>query len=305
MHSIANNLFDVVNAKTKCVLLLVSSTKGSVPREVGASMIVTPSETFGTIGGGHLELKAIEHAREMLRAKKTIATQRHFPLGPALGQCCGGAVSILFAAIDETHRNEIEEIATIEAQGGHYDFTRTTDTNDFVTVPLEIKAWHIVVFGAGHVGKAIVEVCASLPCRITWIDEREAEFPKHVAANVRIVNSDSPADEVKHLPAGAQVLVLTHSHALDLDICFALIKRDDFAYYGLIGSQTKAATFRKRFEQRGYAASEIARIISPIGRGEMRSKHPGAIAVSVAFDLSQRWYQHITQSPNFAEAIIK
>lgn len=254
-------------------------------------MMVTARETFGTIGGGHLELKAIEHAREMLKANATIATQRHFPLGPALGQCCGGAVSVLFAPINETDRDEIEKIAAIDEHGGRYDFTRVTDTDETISVPLEFNPWHIVVFGAGHVGKAIVEVCSTLPCRITWIDEREAEFPKQVASNVGIVNSDSPADEVKRIPAGAQVLVLTHSHALDLDICFALLKRDDLAYCGLIGSATKAASFRKRFEQRGYSANEIQRIVCPIGRSELKGKHPGAIAVSVAFDLAHRWQQ--------------
>ncbi|MGL4232807.1 MAG: xanthine dehydrogenase accessory protein XdhC [Casimicrobium sp.] len=304
MHSIIDALLKRLKANTQCVLLLVSSAKGSAPREVGASMIVTANETFGTIGGGHLELKATEHAREMLKANATIATQRHFPLGPALGQCCGGAVSILFAPINETHRDEIEKIAAIEEQGGSYDFTRVTDTHETITVPLEFSAWHIVVFGAGHVGKAIVEVCSTLPCRITWIDEREAEFPKHVAANVRIVNSDSPADEVKRIHAGAQVLVLTHSHALDLDICFALLKRDDLAYCGLIGSATKAATFRNRFAQRGHSPSEISRIICPIGRREIRDKHPGAIAVSVAFDLAERWYQRNSENAHFAGARI-
>jgi xanthine dehydrogenase accessory factor len=281
-----------------CLWLLVAKTQGSVPREVGASMIVTAHETFGTIGGGHLELKAIEHARDMLLRDANVATQRHFPLGPALGQCCGGAVNILVAPIRETDRDEIAKIAAIEAQGGRYVFSRVTDTNETVTVPLEFNTWHIVVFGAGHVGKAIVEVCSTLPCRITWIDEREAEFPKQIPANVRIVNSDTPADEVAQIPTGAQVLVLTHSHALDLDICFALLKRDDLAYYGLIGSATKAATFRKRFEQRGYSASETSRIICPIGRGPSRSKHPGAIAVSAAFDLSAQWFQQQAASPS-------
>jgi xanthine dehydrogenase accessory factor len=288
----------LIDSSERCAWLLVASTKGSVPREVGASMIVTANETHGTIGGGHLELKAQEHARDMLLRDANIATQRHFPLGPALGQCCGGAVSILFAPINETHRDEIANIASIEAQGGSFEFTRVTDTNEMIAVPLRFDAWHIVVFGAGHVGKAIVEVLSTLPCRITWIDERQAEFPEHVASNVRIVNSDSPAEEVKGIRAGAQVLVLTHSHALDLDICVALLKRDDLSYCGLIGSQTKAATFRKRFEQRGYAASEISRIISPIGRSDLRSKHPGAIAVSVAFDLAERWFQQQTQSPS-------
>jgi xanthine dehydrogenase accessory factor len=298
MHSLSDVLFNALRERHRCVFLLVATTKGSVPREVGASMVVTANETHGTIGGGHLELKAIEHAREMLLSNTTVATQRHFPLGPELGQCCGGAVSILFAPINETHREEIAKIAAIEEKGSDYEFTRVTDTNETVTVPLTFDAWHIVVFGAGHVGKAIVEVCATLPCRITWIDEREAEFSKQVAPNVRIANSDSPADEVKRIPAGAQVLVLTHSHALDLEICFALLKREDLSYCGLIGSQTKAATFRKRFAQRGYSAHEISRIICPIGRAELTSKHPGPIAVSVAFDLSQRWFQRQTVSPN-------
>jgi xanthine dehydrogenase accessory factor len=298
VKSILEGLRRVADANEHCIWLVVAKTQGSVPREVGASMIVTANETHGTIGGGHLELKAIEHAREMLKQDAITATQRHFPLGPALGQCCGGAVSILFAPMNEAYRDEVAKIASIEEQGGSYEFTRVIDTNETVTVPLAFDAWHIVVFGAGHVGKAIVEVCSTLPCRITWIDEREAEFPKQVASNVRIVNADSPADEVKRIPADAQVLVLTHSHALDLDICFALLKREDLSYCGLIGSQTKAATFRKRFEQRGYSAHEISRIISPIGRNELRSKHPGAIAVSVAFDLTERWLQHQTVSPN-------
>jgi xanthine dehydrogenase accessory factor len=298
-------LRDLVDSNERCIWLLVATTKGSVPREVGASMIVTANETHGTIGGGHLELKAIEHAREMLKQNAVTATQRHFPLGPALGQCCGGAVSILFTPINEAHRDEVAKIASIEEQGGNYEFTRVTDTNETIAVPLAFDAWHIVVFGAGHVGKAIVEVCSTLPCRITWIDEREAEFPKVVAPNVRIVSADSPADEAKRIPAGAQVLVLTHSHALDLDICFALLERDDLSYCGLIGSQTKAATFRKRFEQRGYSAHEISRIISPIGRGELRSKHPGAIAVSVAFDLTERWFQNQTASPKIVGRSVK
>jgi xanthine dehydrogenase accessory factor len=305
MHSLSDVLFNALHERHRCVFLLVASTQGSVPREVGASMIVTANGTHGTIGGGHLELKAIEHARAMFEANATVATQRHFPLGPALGQCCGGAVSILFAPINETHRDEIAKIATIEERGGSYDFTRITDSEETITVRLEFNPWYIVVFGAGHVGKAIVEVCATLPCRMTWIDEREAEFPKQVAPNVRVVNSDFPAHEVKRIPAGAQVLVLTHSHALDLDVCFALLKRNDLSYCGLIGSQTKAATFRKRFAQRGYSAHEISRIICPIGRAELTSKHPGAIAIGVAFDLSQRWFQRQAVSPDVIGHLIK
>jgi xanthine dehydrogenase accessory factor len=288
--SVLNSIIEAVGV-APCVWLIVAATKGSVPRETGASMMVTANATRGTIGGGHLELKAIEHAREMLRRNASVATQRHYPLGPALGQCCGGAVSVLFAPMYATDREEIEAIAAIGAKGGTHLFSRVTDTNETITVALEFNPWHIVVFGAGHVGKAIVDVCAALPCRITWIDQREAEFPAHVAGNVRIVHSDSPADEVRHIPARAQVLVLTHSHALDLEICFALLKRDDLSYCGLIGSATKAATFRKRFAQRGVSIAAMSRIICPIGNANLRSKHPGVIAVGVGADLIEKWLQ--------------
>jgi xanthine dehydrogenase accessory factor len=287
-----------LEADEPSVWIIVADAKGSTPREVGASMLVTKDRTSDTIGGGHLELKAIEFAREQLASSAKQATTRHFPLGPALGQCCGGHVSLLFAPINATHRDSIAALNERFARGEPVTFSTTLDTGESISIALPKNDWHIVVFGAGHVGKAIVSVLAELPCDITWIDEREAEFPSQVADNVTIVNSDSPASEVANIPANAQVLVLTHSHALDLDICLALLRRDDLAYCGLIGSATKAATFRKRFEQRGYSTSEISRIICPIGRGPSRSKHPGAIAVSVAFDLSEQWFQHQATSPN-------
>jgi xanthine dehydrogenase accessory factor len=271
--------FDV---NDRCVWVIVADAQGSTPRETGASMIVTKDRSFDTIGGGHLELKAIEFAREQLRSHAIEATARHFPLGPTLGQCCGGRVSLLFVPIDAARRTQIQSLQTRAASGEPIEFTTQIDTGELVTVTLPNDTWNIAVFGAGHVGKAIVDVLCTLPCQITWIDEREAEFPSTVAPNVRILNTDTPADEVRRIPAGAQVLVLTHSHALDFDICFALLKRVDLAYCGLIGSATKAATFRKRFEQRSVSAEAIARIICPIGRTEIKSKHPGAIAVSVA-----------------------
>jgi xanthine dehydrogenase accessory factor len=293
----ADTLLKKIAASESCVWLMVADAKGSVPRDVGASIIVTRTKTLGTIGGGHLELKAVEHAREMLSRGATHAAQRHYPLGPALGQCCGGSVSVLFAAIDASHVQELQTIATIEAGGGTYDFTRVIDTGERITVPLKFDAWNVWVFGAGHVGKAIVDVFATLPCNLTWVDQREAEFPDSIHDNTRIILSDSPADEVQRIPASAQVLVLTHSHALDLDICFALLKRDDLAYCGLIGSATKAATFRKRFEQRGISSAAISRIICPIGKPNLESKHPGVIAVSVAADLIEKWQQHLKKMP--------
>jgi xanthine dehydrogenase accessory factor len=270
------------------IWLIVARAQGSVPREAGASMIVTAKTTLGTIGGGHLELKSIEQARAMLNAKTDVATQRHFSLGPALGQCCGGAVSVLFVPVVESMCDELLQLQHVEHQGGSFEVNRVVDTGDSITATLSFNSWHVWVFGAGHVGKAVVEVMSTLPCRIIWVDERDAEFPSNVSCSVSVLASPTPADEVRHIPAGAQVLVLTHSHALDLEICFALLKRDDLSYCGLIGSATKAATFRKRFSERGIADVQSSRIMCPIGKPESKSKHPGVIAVGVAADLIYR-----------------
>lgn len=291
VHSVATKLLALIDSGEPCIWLVVAVARGSTPRETGASMLVTAQDTFGTIGGGHLELKAIEHARAMLISGAIAATQRHYPLGPALGQCCGGAVSVLFAPTGLPNCDELRLLSRVERDGGCYVLTRTLDTGETLTVPLQFAAWTVWIFGAGHVGQAIVNVLAGLPCQVKWVDQRDAQFPSKVADNVEIIQSLSPADEVRHIASGAQVLVLTHSHALDLDICLALLRRDDLAYCGLIGSDTKAAVFRQRFAQRGVSADAIARIICPIGTAHVRSKHPGVIAVNVAMDLIEKQQQ--------------
>ena len=291
MQTPGANLLALLDSRTPAIWVCVSDTKGSVPRERGAMMIVTAKQTRGTIGGGHLELKSIEVAREMLTLSVELATSRHFPLGPALGQCCGGAVDVVLLPVHESDREALLQLQLIEQHGGRFVVERLLDTGAQLVLPLDFVPWPIWVFGAGHVGQAIVQVLATLPCQVWWIDGREAIFPEYLPPNVRIVETDDPAGEVREIPGNADVLVLTHSHALDLEICLELIKRDDLAYIGLIGSETKAATFRKRFEQRGYAAAAIARISCPIGQAQLKSKHPGVIAAGVAVDLIERRQQ--------------
>ena len=292
MQTPGANLLALLDSGTPAIWVCVSEAKGSVPRERGAMMIVTERQTFGTIGGGHLELKSIEFAREMLALKAKAATRRHFPLGPALGQCCGGAVAVALMPMRECDRATLLQLQMIEQQGGRFVVERMLDTGSQLVLPLDFEPWPIWVFGAGHVGQAIVQVLATLPCQVRWIDGRDAVFPEHVPPSVHVIETDDPAGNVRTIPANADVLVLTHSHALDLDICLELIKRDDLAYIGLIGSETKAATFRKRFEQRGHAVAAIARINCPIGQTQLStqlsSKHPGIIAVGVAADLIGR-----------------
>ena len=288
MQTPGANLLELLNSGTPAIWVCVSDAKGSVPRERGAMMIVTGQQTSGTIGGGHLELKSVEVAREMLAVNVETATRRHFSLGPALGQCCGGAVDVVLLPVRECDRAELLQLQMIEQHGGRFVVERVLDTGAQLVLPLDFEPWPIYVFGAGHVGQAIVQVLATLPCQVRWIDGRDAVFPEHLPPNVRVVEADDPAGRVRAIPANADVLVLTHSHALDLDICLELIKRDDLAYIGLIGSATKAATFVKRFEQRGYAGADLARINCPIGQPQLRSKHPGVIAVGVAADLIER-----------------
>ena len=288
MQTPGANLLALLDADTAAIWVCVSDAKGSVPRERGAMMIVTAQQTRGTIGGGHLELMSIKVAREMLALNRAVATLRHFPLGPALGQCCGGAVDVAFMPLRAGDRTELLQLQTTEQHGGRFVVERALDTGGRLVLPLDFEPWSVWVFGAGHVGQAMVQVLATLPCQVQWVDGRDAVFPQHLPANVHIVETDHPAGKVRAIPAHADVLVLTHSHALDLDICLELIQRGDLAYIGLIGSETKAATFRKRFEQRGYIGADLARINCPIGQRQLSSKQPGVIAVGVAADLIER-----------------
>ena len=282
------HLLDLLDRGEPAVWVCVARAHGSVPREAGTTMIVTALNTLGTIGGGHLELRSIEVARELLSLGMANSTRRHFPLGPALGQCCGGSVDVAFLPIAETDRDGLTQLRLIEARGGTYVVNRRLDTGDELSLPMHFDPWSIWVFGAGHVGVALITVLSTMPCNVTWVDSRDAPFPTALPSNVRVIESDAPESEVRRIPVAASVLVLTHSHALDLEICLELLNRDDLAYCGLIGSVTKAAIFGKRFAARGFSGTEIARITCPIGLPTLSSKHPGVIAVSVAADLAEK-----------------
>ena len=247
------------------IVVEVIDAQGSAPRDTGTRMLVAADDLAGTIGGGHLELKAISLAREMLARGDTTPHSVHYPLGPALGQCCGGAVTLAFTALDD---------AILAAW------------------PDAPPRFHLQLYGAGHVGRAIVQALAPLPVRIDWIDEREEEFARHIvpiagAADIRPVCVDAVEAEVALAPPGASYLVLTHEHDLDLRITEAILKRGDFRYLGLIGSKTKRQRFFHRFEQRGIAPALIDRITCPIGVPGITGKEPEVIAIAVAAQLLQ------------------
>ena len=249
------------------VLVEVTEARGSAPREAGTRMLVSPLQCAGTIGGGHLELKAIAQARAMLEAGNTSPQSAHYPLGPALGQCCGGAVSLGLSMLDA---------ATVDAW------------------PQNAPHFHLQLYGAGHVGRAIARALAPLHVVVDWIDEREDEFPRSFTehggpwpTHIRKLCVDAVESEVRNAPPGAFYLVLTHQHDLDLRITEAVLHRSDFGYLGLIGSKTKKQRFIHRFAQRGIAPGVIERMTCPIGVPGIAGKEPEVIAAAVVAQLLQ------------------
>lgn len=231
-----------------CVLVTLADIKGSAPRESGTKLVVTASAQSGSIGGGHLEHKATDIARHLLRDGTTEPRLETLPLGAALGQCCGGKVTLLFEPF----------------------------------VPVDFT---IALFGAGHVGKALVDVLATAPVRVLWIDARPEQFPADIPPNVAKVLTDRPEDEVKDVPAGAYVLVMTHSHDLDLALCERFLKRGDCPYVGVIGSDTKRRNFEGRLARKGFSEALIKSLHCPIGLPGLEGKHPREIAIAVSAEL--------------------
>jgi xanthine dehydrogenase accessory factor len=252
--------------RRQAMLVQVSETRGSAPREAGTRMLVAADEVVGTVGGGHLELQAIGAAREMLRSADATSRSVHYPLGPALGQCCGGTMTLRFERL------------------------RTGHLADW---PPVVPRLHLQLYGAGHVGRAIARLLATLPVQVDWIDEREGEFPATLGgpqwpAHIRKLAVDAVEAEVRLAPPGAHYLVLTHQHDLDLRITEAILRRGDFAFFGLIGSQTKRQRFVHRLQERGLAPELIERMSCPIGIPGIGGKEPEVIAVSVVAQLLQR-----------------
>ncbi len=255
------------------VLVEVESTEGSAPREAGAWMAVWPGHVLGTIGGGHLEFEAIARARARLAGKQRDVHLQRVALGPSLGQCCGGAMVLRF-----------EPIA---AAGAHQIVRRLQAASDAACQP-------VALFGGGHVGHALAEVLARLPFALRWIDSREGVFPASPPSGVVCEHSDPVQAAVRELAPGSRVLIMSFSHAEDLDIASACLLRQrahgDLPYIGLIGSKTKWATFRNRLEARGFTPAELAQVTSPIGVPGIEgpaAKLPEVIAVAVAAQLLQ------------------
>ncbi|WP_233260984.1 xanthine dehydrogenase accessory protein XdhC [Limnohabitans sp. WS1] len=252
-------------AREAAVWVLVQATQGSVPRGPGTHMLVFAQGEAGTIGGGHLEFQALAHARRLMVGLTEQTTLRQV-LGPSLGQCCGGVVNLAFERV------------------GGADVARLRTLLMPPRTPLAL-------FGGGHVGKALVHALAPLPFAVRWVDSRDEIFPTDVPDGVDCEHSNPVQAAVSDLAPGSRVLIMSFSHAEDLDIVVACLKRqrarNDLPFVGLIGSATKWATFRHRLEDRGFSAEEIAHITCPIGVPGITGKEPEVIAVAVAAQLLQ------------------
>jgi xanthine dehydrogenase accessory factor len=378
-----------------CVLVTVAAVDGSGPRESGAKMIVTMDGQIDTIGGGHLEHKACEMAREILNSPAPVRRFERFALGPSLGQCCGGVVYLAFELLDCAAQAELsvvherlqrgedtwrlvaldeglpvvllDEDSKVISEVGHTQHSplplagegeagrvgeRELEASHALkkpghpgrslspwpsrpahpargrgeygapvlftpTKPCHImrdaagKRWlidpcrahrpHLVLFGAGHVGAAIVRFLAELPCRVTWVDERDDLFPMQVPSNVQIEATDTPETVADDAPAGSTFLVLTHSHALDQKLSEHILQRAGNDWFGLIGSRTKRMQFEHRLAERGITRAKLDAMVCPIGVAGIAGKEPPVIAAAVVAQLLQVWEAQARAVPQDAQ----
>ena len=248
------------------VVVEIAEARGSAPRGAGTRMLVSAVQAIGTIGGGHLEFKALATAKAMLAARDTAPRRERYPLGPALGQCCGGVVDLEFSLLDDSA------------------IARWPDSPPLL---------HLQMHGGGHVGHAIATLLTTLDVRVDWIDERDDAFAPTTTLGtpwpdgVRRRVADGAEGEVAAAPPGAFFLVLTHDHALDFRIVEAALRRADAGFVGVIGSKSKRERFRHRLAQRGMSDERVARMRCPVGLPGIAGKQPELIALAVVAQLLQ------------------
>jgi len=333
-----DELADLSAAGERVVMVTVAGIRGSAPREVGAKMLVTGDATLGTIGGGQLEYQCARIAFGMLGDDES-PVLRKFPLGSSMGQCCGGVVDILFEPIASVLPAWLQDLRALHGQreaavvvtpvaDQQRKFVVTADnafgaaaadaSDDFLLqaraglasrrMPQHNDGWlmelvvgsdlNIAVFGAGHVGAAVVQALSALDCNIRWVDSRRNIF-RRVPANVRTVETSDPALEVAAMPAGSFYLVMTHSHAIDFDVCERILRRADAAYCGLIGSVSKRRRFEKRYRAQGVSDAMLANLVCPIGVAGISGKKPAEIAVSATAEILQA-YEKVRRGADIA-----
>lgn len=326
MNDWIGQLARLAREQRSSVLVTVAAIRGSAPREIGAKMLVTANESTGSIGGGQLEYECTRIACELLGsadAGRPLVHNRRIALGANCGQCCGGVVDIRFEHLPRSRAAWLDEVMHLHAKRQPLVLvTRAKDAaevhvvtaghaagcpgdvlaaarrllehhgeaclhGDYLLEPVAGPALQIAVFGAGHVGAAVVDVLARTACALRWIDSRRNVFPAVLPDNVTVLETADPAREALAMPAGACYLVMTHSHPLDLEICARVLAREDVAYCGVIGSAAKRRRFVRRLKMQGFLPQRLDDLRCPIGVPGIVGKKPVDIAIAVAAEVLQ------------------
>lgn len=253
---------DFLRREPDCVLVEVTGAAGSTPRDTDAFMLVAAEGLFGTVGGGQLEYMAIDHARRALR-QGVAAEAMTVPLGPEIGQCCGGRVGLSFTAVEA-------DVAAFLVARSDREMTERP---------------HVYVFGAGHVGDALALALSLVPVRTVLVDTREQELSAANVTGVETCLTAMPEAVVRDAPPGSAFVILTHDHALDFLIAAEALRREDAAYVGMIGSKTKRATFRNWLSREIGRPELFGRLICPIGGTAVKDKRPAVIAALAAAEI--------------------
>lgn len=256
------NIREFLSQEPECVLVEVTGAAGSTPRDTDAWMLVNPTSIFGTIGGGQLEYMAIDHARRAMR-RAIEADAMSIPLGPEIGQCCGGRVGLSFTTMSS-------ELAAGLIQRSDNEIARRP---------------HVYVFGAGHVGDALAMALSLTPVRTVLVDTREHELLACPVFGIETCLSAMPETVVRDAPAGSAFVILTHDHALDFLIAAEALRRDDASYVGMIGSKTKRGTFRNWLSRQVGRPGLLDRLVCPIGGTAVKDKRPAVIAALAAAEI--------------------
>jgi len=301
-------LIEAIEAEGSAALVTLARVEGSSPREAGARLVVRPSGGFqGTIGGGALEWVALAAAQAALKDGRGPASRRSLALGPELAQCCGGRVEWRIETFDQSDLADLAPIAKSECAGpttlrakigsdGRVeravepnrrgeDLTASLPAAGDWIEPIGESARTVYLFGAGHVGRALALALAPLPFAVRWIDSRREAFPAHAPANVTLIHAPEPVSELRNAPDHALIIVMTHSHPLDLEIVAEALRSERFGYVGLIGSATKRARFVSQMRQAGLPNARLSKLVCPIGIPGIEGKDPAVIAAATAAQL--------------------
>jgi xanthine dehydrogenase accessory factor len=301
---------DAVRAGERLAMVTVVGARGSTPRETGARMLVWPDRFTGTIGGGTLEHQGLDQARRLLDQTARRHALQDYPLGPLLGQCCGGHVRLLVEAIDTASLDWLHAAASacisrtpfqLQAAFAGGEMQRSlgaasdAPASDSPRTPIaEVRqlselVWparpRLVIFGAGHIGQAVARAFAPLPFDLDWLASREDLRPEAGGTRAEVMSEDDLVACIEAAPAGTLFAIFTHSHDLDYRLTRKALAKGDFGYLGLIGSRTKRARFDSRLRAEGVTDDELARLTCPMGVPNLKGKEPAIIAVSLAAQL--------------------